>query len=664
MDFKLSVEIAEQLILLINTESGCQASILDENGIVIGTTDASRDLMLQEGYRAVVNIAGKQVGMIVVTGPTEFATPLANLMAEVASAWVKDKMVYWEMEQQKNEVDSQYRLWAKIFENSGEAIFITDAFNSIVAVNQAFTETTGYLAEEVIGKRPNIFSSGHHDEMFYQNMWAAIIQTGYWQGEIWDKRKDSSVYPKWSTISQVKNVHGEVIYHIATFLDISERKLAEERMQYLAYHDALTGLPNRSMLADQLHIAIETARNSNKRIAVLSLDIDRFKTVNDSLGHRIGDNLLRELSQRLKTYVNQKGMVSRFGGDGFIVLLPEVLDGSAIRRTVNEIFSLIVEPFTYDGIELRITISMGISLFPIDGEDVDILLRNADTAMHRAKEEGRNRYQFFTPDMNKIVSERLSLENDLRRALQQNEFVLFYQPQIDIQTHRLIGAEALIRWNHPEMGMISPADFIPISEETGLIIPIGQWVLQEACKQHRQWIAIEGMPMPIAVNISSVQFHHEDFMAMLVNTITECGMETKYLELELTESVVMRDMQLVSDKLQKIKDMGIQLAIDDFGTGFSSLNYLRYFPIDRLKIDQSFIRDLITTPVSQAIIESIIALGKNLNTKIIAEGVETIQQLNLLRAIGCQEAQGYYFAKPMAGDDFIKWCREQSTFHT
>ena len=560
---------------------------------------------------------------------------------------------------ENKKIAAQRSIWAKIFESSGEAISVTDADNNFVAVNQAFCDATGYSFAEIVGKNPRILKSGHHDKIFYQNMWAGITQAGFWQGEILEKRKNNTVYIKWLRIDQIKNSQGMLSNYVATFTDLSKQKATEERIAYLSKYDALTGLLNRSALTEQLSIAIQKAIVKKNRLGVISLNLDRFKKINDSLGHEIGDEFLKEITKRLGACSRDETITGRFSGDGFIIILPDIHKESEIIAAINKITYEIAQPVMYGQVELMVTASMGISVFPEDGDTVEILIRNADTAMHKAKDKGSNSYQFFTAAMNEYASKQLILENSLRRAVERKEFVLFYQPQLDAKTGAVVGVEALIRWQHPTGKVVSPLEFIPLAEETGLIIPIGEWVLVEACRQHRDWIKMGLPPIPISVNVSAVQFHDKDFLPMLTAVIKNSAIEPGYLDLEVTESVVMRKPEFVIEQLAKIKAMGIKLSLDDFGTGFSSFSYLRHFPLDRLKIDQSFVRDLITVPINQAIVESIITLGRNLKIKTIAEGVETAAELHCLQNLQCDEIQGYYYAKPLSNSDFITWFRNQ-----
>lgn len=556
-------------------------------------------------------------------------------------------------------IKEQHSVWATIFESCGEPMSVTDADNKFVAVNQAFSNATGYSLHEVLGKNPSMLKSGYHDEIYYQNMWAGINQAGFWEGEIWEKRKDGTLYIKWLKIHQVKDSQGKLINYVATFNDITERKAAEERIAYLGRHDALTGLPNRLVLGEFLDAAIQNAVIKKGHVGVISIDLDRFKNINDSLGHNIGDAFLKEIAKRLESFTTDGSITGRFGGDTFIIILPNICDKSEIVGAIRKRIDRIAEPVMYGEVELMVTASIGVSVFPEDGDTTEVLIRNADTAMHKVKDSGRNSYQFFTAAMNEYASERLILENGLRRAVEREEFMLFYQPQLNTETGQVVGVEALIRWLHPTKEVISPLEFIPLAEESGLIIPIGEWVLLEACKQHRNWIKLGLPPIPVSINISAVQFHDENFLQMLDKVIQVSGIEPGYLDLEVTESVVMRDPEFVSKQLQKIKNMGIKLSLDDFGTGFSSLTYLRHFPLDRLKIDQSFVRDLAAVPINQAIIESVIALGRNLKIKTIAEGVETQEELHFMQKFQCDEVQGYFFSKPLSNGDFINWMRNR-----
>jgi diguanylate cyclase (GGDEF)-like protein/PAS domain S-box-containing protein len=543
--------------------------------------------------------------------------------------------------------EEQLRLAGQVFESSGEAIVITDPQRRVVSVNPAYTAITGYSREEVIGRTPYELTPDLRSWEREQGVWEEVERTGLWQGEVWDRRRNGKIYPKWLTLSAVRDTSAQVVNFIKIFSDISERKEREERVRHLAHHDFLTDLPNRVLLSDRVTQAISLAGRSRARVALLFLDLDRFKNVNDSLGHSIGDKLLQEVARRLRTSVRASDTVSRLGGDEFVILVPEVTDPGDVAVLAQKVLEVVSEPYAIEGHELISSPSIGIAVYPTDGPDVETLLRNADAAMYHAKESGRNNYQFFTPDMNTRAIERLSMERSLRRALERGELRLHYQPQYEIATGRIVGMEALIRWEHPDLGLVSPGRFMPFAEESGLILPIGEWVLQEACRQNRAWQEA-GLPrVRVAVNISALQFRQPGFADSVRRALTHSGLAARYLELEVTESVIMHDAERVTESLASLKRMGLELAIDDFGTGYSSLSYLKRFPIDRLKIDQSFVRDITTDHDDAAITSAIIALTRNLGLKTIAEGVETREQLEFLRAHGCDEVQGFLLGRPV-----------------
>jgi diguanylate cyclase (GGDEF)-like protein/PAS domain S-box-containing protein len=552
----------------------------------------------------------------------------------------------------------QLRLAAEVFQSSGEAIVISDAQLQIVTVNPAFTAITGYTPPEAEGRTPYELSRGVRSPDHDRDILNDVQRCGYWQGEVWDRRKSGDSYPKWLTLSAVRDVNGRIANYIEIFSDISERKEREERVRHLAHHDALTGLPNRVLLTDRITQAVAMAHRNETLVAVMFLDLDRFKNVNDSLGHSVGDKLLQEVAARLKAAMRASDTVSRLGGDEFVILMPEAADQAAIAVAARKVLEAVGRPYSIDGYELMSTPSLGISVFPGDGQDVETLLRNADAAMYHAKESGRNNYQFFTQDMNARALERLSLERSLRRALERDELRLHYQPQYELTTGRMIGVEALIRWEHPDEGLVSPARFMPFAEETGLILPIGAWVLERACWQNRHWQEA-GLPeMRMSVNISALQFRQPGFADTVRHALLVSGLDARYLELEVTESVIMHDAERVTSALAELKRMGLELAIDDFGTGYSSLSYLKRFPIDRLKIDQSFVRDIPSDGEDAAIISAIIGLARDLGLRTIAEGVETAEQLEFLREHGCEEVQGYLLSRPLPPEACAKLLRE------
>ena len=550
--------------------------------------------------------------------------------------------------------EENLRLAVNVFEGSGEAILITDAEERIVSVNQAFTRTTGYTLDEVVGRNPRILASGKHDEGYYRTMWAAINRDGFWQGEIQESDKSGRIYPKWMSVSAVKDEQGVVTHYISISADISERKDAEQNIQSLAYYDVLTGLPNRTLLHDRLGQLIAASHRDKQRFALLFLDLDRFKYVNDSMGHTVGDRLLQAVAVRLQECVREGDTVSRIGGDEFIVLLRET-DADNAARVAGKILSVLVTPYDIGDLQIATHASIGISIYPDNAEDIDTLIKYADVAMYRVKEEGRSNFQFFTPEMNFHADKLFSMEKDLRLAMEHKEFLLHYQPQINLKYGRICGVEALIRWQHPGSGLIAPDEFVSVAEETGQILPIGEWVLRTACQQLAMWRK-QGLPIfPIAVNLSIRQLRQPDLAQLVATILEETGLGAHDLELEITEGLMMGETQAAMTFLDQMHVLGVHLSVDDFGTGYSSLSYLKRLPLDKLKIDQSFVRDITTDENDAAIVRSIIGLGHQLNLQVVAEGVETPEQVDFLLIRGCNEMQGYYFSQPLSADEFAKF---------
>ncbi len=550
------------------------------------------------------------------------------------------------------QAEEKQLLAAKVLENMNESVIVTNADREIISVNPAFTKVTGYAEDEVIGKNPRILSSGRHDDEFYRKMWSIIHREGMWEGEIWNKRKNGEIYLEGVTISAVKDEQGQLIHYVAVFRDITENRRLEEQIEFQAYHDTLTLIPNRVLLYDRLNQAIARARRNQKQLAVMFLDLDRFKRINDTLGHSTGDQLLKAVSERLTGIMRDSDTVARQGGDEFIILLPEIEDIQDAAAVAEKIIETLKKPFFLEGHELFITTSIGISIFPDDGSDRETLIKNADTAMYRAKEQGRNNYQFYQRDNLEGSFDRLSMETDLRKALSRGEFTLYYQPRVDLKSGKIVGMEALIRWNHPRYGIISPARFIPLAEETGLIISLGKWVLSEACRQNKLWQEKGFKNLKVAVNLSMMQFKQKELAEQIEVVLKQSGMEPQYLELELTESILMNNPDVTLNTLQKLKRMGILIALDDFGTGYSSFNYLKRFPIDVIKIDQSFVRDILKNQDDRAIVTAMINLAHSLGLRVIAEGVEKIEQLQFLIDMDCDEVQGYYCSHPITAGEF------------
>lgn len=555
--------------------------------------------------------------------------------------------------------ENQLRMLSVAVEQSTNSIVITNPYAIIEYVNSAFMRTTGYDSEMLIGKNASILQSGKTPHSTYEELWGKLLKGENWQGEFINRKNDGTEYIENLNISPIRNTNGEVTHYIAIKEDITEKKSNEERIKYLAHFDSLTGLPNRAQLNDHLKYVLGLAKRNNGRFAVIFLDLDRFKQINDSLGHDIGDGLLIELSRRLQGTLRDVDMVSRLGGDEFIILLPDT-DIHGAEHVAQKLLEIATQPFVIQSHELIVTASIGIALYPEDGLDMETLFKNADTAMYRAKHEGRNNYCFFTEGM-QILSERnLQLVHSLRSAIERHELQVYYQLQVSQDTGNIVGAEALLRWFHPEMGSISPVEFIPIAEESGLILPIGEWVLRSVVRQAKKWMDSGMTPMIFAVNLSAVQFRYVGFSELVTTILNEEGLPPEYLELELTESAAMHDPQTAVRIIDDLNERGIRISIDDFGTGYSSLSYLKKFNVSKLKIDQSFVRDLHTDLDDKAIVHSIITMAHSLGMMTIAEGVETVEQLDYLKEKGCDEIQGYYISKPLPVDEFEKFVQEMN----
>ncbi|MES2824380.1 MAG: EAL domain-containing protein [Pseudomonadota bacterium] len=558
---------------------------------------------------------------------------------------------------QRKQHENQLRLSAKVFEGTNEAILITDANLNIISVNRAYENITGYSQADMLLSNADSPKVGLRHYSFFEHIISVLKERGHWQGELLNQRKSGEYFPCWFSINQVLDINGAPENYVAIFNDITEHKNSRAQIDFLAHHDSLTGLPNRTLFNDRIEMAINVAHREGKKLGVLFIDLDRFKNINDSLGHLVGDQILKETAARLTQVIRSGDTVSRLGGDEFVVLFPTISDERNIAELTLKLSVALQQAYLVDGITLHITPSIGIAIYPDDGETFDELIKNADAAMYLAKERGRNNYQFYTPVLNARTLDRLKLEAGLRKALELGHFELHYQPLIVGSDCSIRGAEALVRWRHPERGLIPPMEFIPLAEETGLIIPLGEWVLTEAARQLKQWHQRGYVDLVVSVNISVLQFKQPEFLARVETILQTVGIEPKSIELELTESILMGDMEASIQILQQFCDRGYRIAIDDFGTGFSSLSYLRHLPIHLLKIDQSFVRDMFVEPASLAIVDSIIGLARALGKETIAEGVETEAEYSLLMQHGCRLMQGFYFAKPMPAIEFERWIK-------
>ncbi len=552
---------------------------------------------------------------------------------------------------QVRQVEAEIQLAAQVFSSNLNAIIITDRHGVIQQVNPRFSEITGYSRDEAIGDTPNILKSDHHDENYYKKLWRSLIENGQWQGEIWNRRKNGELYPVWQTISSVKDSSGKVNHYIGTFSDISEQKDAAERIHRLAHFDVLTDLPNRVLFNDRFQHALDRASRNNERVALLFMDLDRFKQINDSLGHSAGDTLLSQVAQRLKGILREEDTIARLGGDEFVISLEEISQDYDPKQVAEKVMHAFETPFEVHGHELLVTTSIGISIYPTDAQDVDSLIKYADVAMYRAKERGRNNYQFYSVDFSARMMERLVLESELRHAVERDELVLHYQPQFNLNTGDMVGAEALVRWNHPERGMVSPGMFIPIAEESGLILSIGEWVLWSACKQAASWIE-DGFDIDcVSVNLSGFQIQRGNIVETVATVLQETNLPAPKLELEIVETYIMQHAEQDFSVFEGLRELGVRLAIDDFGTGQSSLGYLKRLPVEKLKIDRSFVMDIPMDADDMAITKTIVALAHTMQLTVVAEGVETSEQMDFLKELNCDQVQGFLFSPPITPDE-------------
>lgn len=551
------------------------------------------------------------------------------------------------------------RLSSKFLEETSEAVVITDADANIIEVNSAFEKLTGYSRSEAIGRNPRILKSGHHDAEFYRRMWHQLATTGHWEGEIWSRRKNNEVYPKWLTISAVADHRGRTTHYVGISSDLTVVKQTRDKLDSLAHYDQLTGLPNRLLFQERLQQAVSRSRRNNHQSALLMFDLDRFKEVNDTLGHSAGDHVLTEVAERLARERDEADTICRLGGDEFCLLIARVENIDQVVHTAQMILGIFTTPFRVEDQELHLTPSIGISLFPDDAEDPETLIKNADTAMFHTKKNGGNNFHFFQASMFETVMNRLTLQNRLRHALEFEEFELYYQPKIAADGHTVCGVEALVRWMQPGRGVVNPGEFIPLAEETGLIVAIGEWVLRRACRQSRQWQKAGLPPLRIAVNLSAVQFRQPNLAADIAAILKECGVTADCLELEITESIIMENLDTAVATLRQLQDMGINLALDDFGTGYSSLGYLKSFPINSLKIDRSFVQDISSQEEDRAVVITIITLAHSLKMEVVAEGVETADQVHFLQQRGCDTFQGHYFSHPLPAAEITSFLQKR-----
>ncbi|KIX12208.1 bifunctional diguanylate cyclase/phosphodiesterase [Dethiosulfatarculus sandiegensis] len=550
--------------------------------------------------------------------------------------------------------EQRVRLLARAFENALDGMIITNENGVIQMVNPGFTAITGYSAQEAIGRNPSILRSNRTSAKLHKAMWESIQKTGFWQGEIFNRRKNGQTYPQWLSIRAIKNEIGKVSHYVGALHDLTELKQGEAKIAHQALHDALTGLPNRIFFNERLADAMREVSKHNGKLALLFLDLDNFKNINDSLGHAVGDKLLSATAERLLSLVRDQDTVARLGGDEFIMILKDPGSKDQATGAANRIIKAMSQPFWINEREMYITASIGITIYPDDGEDLEALVSNADMAMYQAKDVGKNTTRIFTRDLNTRIKRRMSLEESLRNAIKNEELEVYFQPKVDLRTGSMAGAEALVRWNHPDKGLIGPDEFIPLAEETGLIIPLGRWVLRNSCRTAKAWMNHGHQCMQISVNLSPKQFTQKDLPQMVGNTLSDTGLPPYALELELTENMVMQNVDEAINTMHRLSNLGIQLSLDDFGRGYSSLYYLKRFPMNELKIDRSFVDDIPSDPDNASIVNTIISMGRSLNLRVVAEGVETKEQLSFLKKNNCDQMQGYFFQAPIPALDLLR----------
>ena len=561
-----------------------------------------------------------------------------------------------QLQQPLEENRERLRQAAAVFDCTREGVLVTDARGLIVHVNRAFMEITGYRREDVMGQQPSLFKSGRHSSNFYQQMFQSLERTGEWSGEIWNRRKSGEIYPQWQTIRVIHDDHGKVSHYVAVFSDISAIKDSEHELAHLAHHDPLTDLPNRLLFTDRAEQALASAQIHKRGCALLLLDLDHFKIINDSLGHNVGDQLLKLVGERLQALFGPGVTLARLGGDEFAVLAescPQVAQAAGLAQRMLDAMK---QPFIFDGHQLFISASIGISLFPNDALSAEQLLRNADSALFKAKSAGRESYALYTEELTAHAQNRVEIASELRRALEQQELCVYYQPVHDLNGSRLIGVEALVRWQHPERGLVPPGEFIPIAERTGLIADIDAWVMDQACRQMCDWLG-QGAPLGfIAINVSSRLFARRELYEQVAQVLHQTGLDPAFLELEVTESAVMDDPEVALEQLHRLRELGLRLAIDDFGTGYSSLLRLKRLPVQKLKVDQGFVAGLPWDEDDAAIVRVVIALAKSMGMQVHAEGIEQVEQARFLLDQQCDMGQGYWFGRPVPAGE-IDWSR-------
>jgi len=591
-----------------------------------------------------------------------FWAAVSAVMIYIARAHLLKFMGVGARLRQQRKDRERVRVATAVFDSTQEGVLVTDSHGLIVHVNRAFISITGYQREEVLGQKPSKFKSGRHDADFYHDMYRALMDKRQWSGEIWNRRKSGEVYPQWQNIRRVCGDDGKTSHFVAVFSDLTAIKRSEQELQQLAHYDPLTGLPNRLLFTDRAAQALAYAGTSKRGCALLLIDLDHFKNINDSLGHNIGDQVLKAVASRLKGLFDSSMTLARLGGDEFALLQENCQQVMQAAGLAQHVLNAMKEPFVLDTHSLFISASVGISLYPSDAQSAEQLLRNADSALFKAKSDGREGYALYTEELTAHAQQRVELASELRRAIDQQELRVFYQPIHDLRSSRIIGVEALVRWQHPERGLVPPGEFIPIAEQSGLIGDIDGWVLRTACRQMRTWLEAGVDVSFVAVNVSSRLFSRGDLDLHVAQVLAETGLDPAHLELEVTESAVMEDPEQAVEQLHRLRELGLSLAIDDFGTGYSSLLRLKRMPVQKLKIDQGFVAGLPSDDDDIAIVRVIIALAQSMGMHVLAEGIEHADQAGFLLENGCQLGQGYWFARPMPADQ-IDWLRAPDFRH-
>jgi len=646
------IKDAERIRLKVQA-AALREGLVDEAAVVLPSPDAWFELasakidamkQLEDALNASVNAVAREM-----EGRARQELLISGFLALLS--FVLAGILIHQIQRGGRVAEHQLNLAEAVFSNSVESILVTDADLRIIEVNPAFLRISGYTRDEIIGQHPRILKSGRHDAAFFEKVWNEVNASGTWVGEVWNRRKNGEIYPALLSIAAVMDSAGVVSNYTGMIFDLSRHKKVEALLTQLRTFDGLTALPNRESWLSALEQLLVNAQRSNSRFSILAVDLDRLKVINDSLGYAVGDLVLIEAAERIKNTLRKYDIVARLVGNRFAVLLNEIAEPQDIGSVCEKLLTAFARPFELDGINVHVTASIGAAIYPTDGSDSNTLMMAAESALYSAKADGRNLYKYYSHKMNEMGSLLFKLERMLRFALERNEFSVVYQPQVNAQNGHLVGVEALLRWNNPELGNVSPVQFIPIAEETGLIVAIGEWIMRAACQQVRQWQSELGIEVPVAVNLSARQFRRNDLLASVQSVLDETGLPSRLLELEITEGLLMTDPIGAIAIMQGLNAMGIKTALDDFGTGYSSLAYLKTFPLNRLKIDRAFVRDLPNNRSDCAITNTIIALGLNLNMQVLAEGVETEAQREFLSNSGCQVFQGYLFGKPMSAEE-------------